>query len=397
MLNKKSIKDLQKSDLTGKKVLVRVDFNVPMEDGKITDDSRIKAALPTINYLIENEARVIIVSHFGRPKGQVKEDMRMTSIGERLAELLSKEVKKLDDCLGEEVENACSALNNGEVILLENVRFYKEETDNDRAFAERLAKLADLFVNDAFGTAHRAHASTVGVAEFLPAYGGFLIQKELDFLGGALSKPETPFVAIIGGAKISSKLGVLKNLLGKVDTIIIGGGMAYTFLKAQGYEVGISLLEKDLIDEAKLFLSQAENSTTKVVFPQDIVISQEFKNDAETKVVKATEIPADWEGMDIGPESIINFSSFIKDAKTVVWNGPMGVFEMPTFANGTNKIAELLANSSAVTVIGGGDSALAIERAGMSDKMSHISTGGGASLEFLEGKELPGIAVLQDK
>ncbi|MFC1517550.1 phosphoglycerate kinase [Candidatus Margulisiibacteriota bacterium] len=398
MLNKKSIKDLENSELDGKKVLVRVDFNVPMDEQQnITDDVRIRAALPTIKYLIENNSKVILVSHLGRPKGKVKDEFRLTPIGVRLSELLKKPVKKLDDCIGADVEKAVAEMKPGEVILLENVRFYKEETDNDEKFAEKLAKLADLFVNDAFGTAHRAHASTAGVAEFIPAYSGLLIKKELDFMGKALADPERPFVAIIGGAKVSSKIGVLKNLLNKVDHIIIGGGMTYTFFKAQGYTIGRSLFEDKFLDEAKLFLEQAKNSKTEVVLPIDNVIGKEFKADTDSKIIKDNNIPEDWMGLDIGPDSVKKFVEIIKKAKTIVWNGPMGVFEFPRFAEGTNRIAKALASTKAITIIGGGDSALAIERSGVADKISHISTGGGASLEFLEGKELPGIAVLQSK
>jgi 3-phosphoglycerate kinase len=398
MFNKKSIKDLSRKELDGKKVLVRVDFNVPMDAQKnITDEVRIKAAIPTIEYLINNGAKVILVSHLGRPDGKVKDDLRMDPIAACLQGLLGKPVKKLNDCIGQDVEKAIGEMKNGEVVLLENVRFYKEEEENNEDFAKKLAALADIFVNDAFGTAHRAHASTAGVAEFIPAYSGFLIQKELDFMGKALTNPERPFVAIIGGAKVSSKIGVLKNLINKVDSIIIGGGMMFTFFKAQGYAVGKSLCEDKFLDEARAFLNLVKNSKTEVVLPVDVVIGQEFKADTPSKIVKIEEMPADWLGLDIGPASVKKFEEFIKKAKTIVWNGPMGVFEFPRFAEGTNRIAKALANSRAITIIGGGDSALAVERSGVADKITHISTGGGASLEFLEGKELPGIAVLQNK
>jgi 3-phosphoglycerate kinase len=397
MFNKKSVKDLSRNELEGKRVLVRVDFNVPMDEkNAITDDVRIRAALPTIQYLKENGAKTILVTHLGRPKGK-DEKLKLDPIAVRLAELMKTPVKKLDDCIGEEVEKAVSTMQNGDVVLLENVRFYKEEEKNDEKFAEKLSRLADLFVNDAFGTAHRAHASTAGVAAYIPAYAGCLIQKELDFMGKALTDPERPFVAIIGGAKVSSKIAVLKNLINKVDTIIIGGGMAYTFLKAQGYAIGKSLCENNFLDEAKVFLDQVKSSKTTVMFPTDIVVGLEFNADTPSKIVTIDKIEDEWEGMDIGPASVKRFEEIIKKAKTVVWNGPMGVFEFPRFAEGTNRIAKALANTSAITIIGGGDSALAVERSGFADKITHISTGGGASLEFLEGRELPGIAVLQNK
>jgi phosphoglycerate kinase len=394
---KRSISDLSEKELIGKRVLVRVDFNVPMDKAKvITDDTRIKESLPTIKYLVDKGAKVILVSHLGRPKG-ITEDLRMDPVAKKLEELLKKKVLKLNDSVGQEVEQAISKLNNGDVCLLENIRFYKEEEANDEQFARKLADLADIYVNDAFGTAHRAHASTAGVAAFLPAYCGFLIQKELDIMGKALTDPKRPFVAIIGGAKISSKIGVLKHLLGKVDTLIIGGGMLYTFLKARGLEVGKSLVEDNSIDQAKIFLASAQASKTKVVFATDVVVSSEFSEKAIIKTVPVEQIPPDMMGMDTGPESIKVFKEIIKTAGTVVWNGPVGVFEMPKFAKGTNEIARALAESKAITIIGGGDSAAAVEASGVADKITHISTGGGASLEFLEGKELPGIAVLQDK
>ncbi len=397
MSSKKSVKDLTRKELEGKRVLVRVDFNVPMDDkGAITDDVRIRAAMPTIQYLKDNGARTVLVTHLGRPKGK-DDKLKLDPIAARLSELMKTPVKKLDDCIGEDVEKAVATMKNSDIVLLENVRFYKEEEKNDEKFAEKLARLADLYVNDAFGTAHRAHASTAGVADYIPAYAGCLIQKELDFMGKALTDPERPFVAIIGGAKVSSKIAVLKNLINKVDTIIIGGGMAYTFFKAQGYTIGKSLCENDFLDEAKVFLDQVKNSKTEVVFPTDVVVGQDFKADTPSKIVAIDKIENDWEGLDIGPASVKKFEEIIKKAKTVVWNGPMGVFEFPRFAEGTNRVARALAGTNAITIIGGGDSALAVERSGVADKITHISTGGGASLEFLEGRELPGIAVLQNK
>ena len=394
---KKSIADLKAQDLKGKRVLVRVDFNVPMDKTKkITDDTRIRESLPTIKYLIEKGAKVILVSHLGRPDG-VTEDLRLDPIAKRLEELLKKKVLKLNDSIGEEVEDAISRMKEGDVTLLENIRFYKEEEENNEDFARKLAGLADIYVNDAFGTAHRAHASTAGVAAFLPAYCGFLIQKELDVMGKALSNPKRPFVAIIGGAKISTKIAVLKNLLNKVDTLIIGGGMVYTFLKAKGMEVGKSLVEDKSIDAAKEFMARAEVSKAKVIMAKDVVVANEISEKATSKVVPVECIPADMMGVDAGPETIKIIKEEIKKAGTVVWNGPVGVFEVPKFAKGTNEIARALADSKAVSIIGGGDSASAVEQAGVADKITHISTGGGASLEFLEGKELPGIAVLQDK
>ena len=394
---KKSIADLEEKDLRSKRVLVRVDFNVPMDKQKnITDDIRIKESLPTIQYLTEKGAKVILVSHLGRPDG-ITEDLRLDPIAKRLEELLKKKVLKLNDTIGEEVEEAISKMKDGDVVLLENVRFYKEEEENDEQFARKLAGLADIYVNDAFGTAHRAHASTAGVAAFLPAYAGFLIQKELDVMGKALTNPKRPFVAIIGGAKISTKIGVLKNLLKKVDVLIIGGGMLYTFLKAKGMQVGKSLVEDKSLDTAKAFLAQAEASKAKVIFDVDVVVASEISEKASTKVVKLDNIPVDMMGVDTGPESLKIIKEEIKKAGTIVWNGPLGVFEIAKFAKGTNEVAKAIAASKAVSIIGGGDSASAVEKAGVADKITHISTGGGASLEFLEGKELPGIAVLQDK
>lgn len=399
MYNKKSVKDLTKNDLIGKRVLVRVDFNVPVdkETGVITDTKRITASLPTLKYLLENQAKLIIMTHFGRPKGEKNPKYKLDIIGEKLAELIGQPVQKLNDCIGSEVEAKVNALQNGEIILLENVRFYKEEEANNIEFAQKLAKLGDLYINDAFGTAHRAHASTEGVAHYLPAYAGLLINKELEIMGKALANPEHPFVAIIGGAKVSSKITVLENLIGKVDTLIVAGGMAYTFFKAMGKEVGKSLCEPDYLEEARKVMAAAEKSTTRIMLPVDILVADDFSETANTNVVDIDSIPADWEGVDIGPKTIENFSAVVKEAKTVVWNGPMGVFEINKFAAGTNAIAKVLAESDNVSIIGGGDSASATEKSGYADKITHISTGGGASLEFLEGKILPGIAILQDK
>jgi len=397
---KKSISDLSAEQLKGKRVLVRVDFNVPRDKktGEITDDRRIKEALPTIKYLIDKGSKVILVSHLGRPSG-VTEELRLTKIGERLGELLGKKVLKLDDCIGEEVENAISKMNNGDVTLLENVRFYQEEEANDENFAKKLAALADVYVNDAFGTAHRAHASTEGVARVIPGVCGFLIQKELEIMGKALSDPKKPFVAIIGGAKVSSKISVIKNLAQKVDVLVIGGGMIYTFLKSQGYEIGKSLVEAKFLDQAKLIWAELKAMPNlKLIVPVDDVVTSDISNpDAPVKTVPSSQIPADMMGVDIGPETIKLIKDAVKDAGTVVWNGPLGVFENPKFSKGTMEIAKALAASKAVTIIGGGDSAAAAEKSGVADKITHISTGGGASLEFLEGKSLPGIAILQDK
>jgi len=397
---KKSISDLSTEQLQGKKVLVRVDFNVPRDKktGEITDDRRIKEALPTIKYLIDKGSKVILVSHLGRPSG-VTEELRLTKIGERLGELLGKKVLKLDDCIGEEVEGAISKMGNGDVTLLENVRFYQEEEANDENFAKKLAALADVYVNDAFGTAHRAHASTEGVARVIPGVCGFLIQKELEIMGKALSDPKKPFVAIIGGAKVSSKISVIKNLAQKVDVLVIGGGMIYTFLKSQGYEIGKSLVEAKFLDQAKLIWAELKAMPNlKLIVPVDDVVTSDISNpDAPVKTVPSSQIPADMMGVDIGPETIKLIKDAVKDAGTVVWNGPLGVFENPKFSKGTMEIAKALAQSKAVTIIGGGDSAAAAEKAGVADKITHISTGGGASLEFLEGKSLPGIAILQDK
>lgn len=393
-INKKTLKDM---DFKGKKVLVRVDFNVPLKDGEVTDSTRIKAALPTIEYLIREEAKVLLISHLGRPGGEVNEDLRMDAVAKELANQLNKEVKKADDCIGEEVKKAADNLENGEVLLLENSRFYAGEKANDPEFSKKLASLAELYVNDAFGAAHRAHATTVGVTEYLPAAAGFLMQKELNALGEVMAAPESPFVAIMGGAKVSDKIDVIKNLINKVDTLIVAGGIANTFLLAKGYEVGDSLVEADKVELAKELMAEAEEKGVKIVLPIDVVIADEFSNDAETQIVKADQIPAGWQVLDCGgTESLKQYKEIIKNAKTVIWNGPLGVFEMEKFAHGTVELAKALGQSDAHSVIGGGDSAAAINKAGVADQMNHISTGGGASLMFFEGKELPGVAALDD-
>lgn len=394
MLNKLTVSDL---DMAGKRVLVRVDFNVPLQDGEVADDSRIRAALPTIEYLRRQGARVILVSHLGRPKGQVVEELRMAPVARRLGELLGCQVKTVPACIGPEVERAAAALADGDVLLLENVRFYPGEEKNDPEFARQLASIAEAFVNDAFGTAHRAHASTVGVAKLLPAAAGFLMQRELEFLGRLLEEPARPFLAILGGAKVSDKIGVIRNLLPKVDSLAIGGGMAYTFLKAKGYEVGRSLVDEERIGLAKELMDEARRHGVNLLLPVDVVVADKFAEDANRKVVDVEEIPADWQGLDIGPKTRRLFAREIERARTIVWNGPMGVFEWAPFAEGTEDVARAMAGSGAVTIVGGGDSASAVAQYGFTDKMSHVSTGGGASLEFLEGKELPGIAALQDR
>lgn len=394
MHQKKTMKDIE---VTGKRVFVRVDFNVPMEDGEITDDTRIKAALPTITYLVENGAKVILASHLGRPKGEVKEELRLTAVGERLSELMSKPVTKLDESIGESVEKTVGNMNNGDIVLLENVRFHKGEEKNDPALAKSFAKLADVYVNDAFGTAHRAHATTAGIANYIPAVSGFLMEKELDVLGKALSNPERPFTAIIGGAKVKDKIGVIENLLEKVDHLIIGGGLSYTFSKAQGYDIGKSLLEEDKIDLAKSFIKKAAENGVELHIPVDAIVAKEFSKDAETKVVDIDQIPSDWMGLDIGPKTAAEYAEVIKKSKLLMWNGPMGVFEMDAFANGTKAVAQAMAETDGYTIIGGGDSAAAVEKFDVADKMDHISTGGGASLEFMEGKDLPGVVALNDK
>ncbi|WP_042462896.1 phosphoglycerate kinase [Neobacillus dielmonensis] len=394
-MNKKSVKDI---DVKGKCVFCRVDFNVPMQDGKITDDTRIRAALPTIQYLTEQGAKVLLASHLGRPKGKVVEEMRLTPVAARLSELLGKEVKKADEAYGDSVKALIDTLNEGDVLLLENVRFYPGEEKNDPELAQSFAELADVYVNDAFGAAHRAHASTEGIAHHLPAVSGLLMEKELDVLGKALSNPERPFTAIIGGAKVKDKIGVIENLLELVDNLIIGGGLAYTFIKAQGHEIGKSLLEEDKIDLANSFMAKAKEKGVNFYMPVDVVVADDFSADANTKVVSIEEIPADWEALDIGPKTREIYRDVIQNSKLVIWNGPMGVFEIDTFAEGTKAVAQALADANGTySVIGGGDSAAAVEKFGLADKMSHISTGGGASLEFMEGKALPGVVALNDK
>ena len=395
-MNKKTIKDI---DLKNKKVLVRCDFNVPQDENlKITDNRRIVAALPTIKYLLENNCKVILCSHLGRPKGQVKKEFSLAPIAEELSKLLGQEVKLASDIIGDSAKDLTTNMQNGEVVLLENVRFDSREEANDKEFAKELASLAELYVNDAFGTAHRAHASTAGVAEFLPAVAGFLMEKEINFLGTTLENPKRPFVAILGGKKVSDKIGVIDSLLEKVDTLLIGGAMAYTFFKAMGYEVGNSVCEPDKIDLALAAMEKAKTKGVKMLLPVDTVVGKEFDPNTESKTVGYKEIPEGWEGFDIGPETIKIFEEELKDAKTVVWNGPLGLSEFKKFAVGTDTIAKFLGDMKDVTtVIGGGDSAAAIERLGLGDKFSHISTGGGASLEFLEGKKLPGVECLLDK
>lgn len=394
-MNKKTVKDI---DIKGKKVLVRCDFNVPMdEERNITDNTRIVAALPTIKYLLEQNCAIILMSHLGRPKGEFKPEYSLQPVAKELSSLLNKEIIMAKDVIGEDAKSKAATLQLGQIMLLENVRFHREETDNDPEFAKQLASMAEIYVSDAFGAVHRAHASTAGVATYLPAVAGFLIEKELKFLGNAVTNPERPFIAILGGAKVSDKIGVIDSLLEKVDSLIIGGGMAYTFFKAQGYEVGKSLCELDKLDLARELMKTAEEKGVKLMLPIDTKVGKEFKEDTESKTVKCTEIPADWEGFDIGEETIKLFSEELKKAKTVVWNGPLGLFEFDQFAIGTNAIAKILSEIDATTIIGGGDSAAAVKKAGLEDKMTHISTGGGASLEFLEGKKLPGIECLMDK
>lgn len=395
IMNKKTIEDI---DVKGKKVIVRVDFNVPLDENKnITDDKRIVGALPTIKYLIANGAKTILVSHLGRPKGGFEDKYSMKPTAVRLSELLGKEIILASDVIGDDAKSKAAALKEGEVLMLENVRFHKEEEKNDPAFAKELASMAEVYVNDAFGTAHRAHASTAGLADYLPAVCGFLIKKEIEFMGKALANPERPFVAILGGAKVSDKIAVIENLLEKVDTLIIGGGMAYTFLKAKGYKIGTSICENDKIDLAKSLMEKAEKKGVNLLLPIGNIVAREFKNDTEYMYVPSDNIPDDFMGMDIGPITIEKFGNAIRKAKTIVWNGPMGVFEFPNFANGTSEVARALAESGALSIVGGGDSAAAVEQLGYADKITHISTGGGASLEFLEGKVLPGIDVLLDK
>lgn len=394
---KKTIRDI---DLKGKRVLIRCDFNVPLDSNQnITDDTRIRAALPTLEYLITQGAKVVVMSHLGRPKGKAAAEFSLAPVAVRLAELLGKQVEFADSdvVVDDSVKEKVAALKDGDVLLLQNVRFRKEETDNEPGFAKELASLGDVFVQEAFGTAHRAHASTAGVADYLPCVSGFLIEKEVKFLGSALQNPQRPFVAIMGGAKVGDKIKVIENLLTKVDTLIIGGGMSYTFYKAMGLEIGTSILDADNIDLAKMLLEKATSLNVKLLLPVDIVCADEFSNDAKYQTYSRDQIPSDMMGLDIGEETVKLYSEEIAKAKTVVWNGPMGVFEMENFAKGTKAIAEALATSDATTIIGGGDSAAAVEQFGLADKMSHISTGGGASLEFLEGKILPGISIIEEK
>ncbi len=393
---KKTVRDVS---VKGKRVLVRVDYNVPLNaQGAVADDKRIVASLPTVQYLLEQGARVILCSHLGRPKGERKMEFSLKPVAERLAQLLpGVKIAFAEDCIGPEAQQKAMALQNGEILLLENLRFHKEEEKNDPAFAKELASLAELYVSDAFGTVHRAHASTVGVAAYLPAVAGFLIGRELSIMGEALENPERPFVAILGGAKVADKIGVIKNLLQKCDTLIVGGGMAYTFFKAKGYEIGDSLLDAESIGLAGELMEEAKQRGVKLLLPVDTVVADSFSADAKYKTVKSDAIPAGWQGLDIGEETRALFEAEIKNAKTVIWNGPMGVFEFPAFAKGTAAVAEACAQCAGTTIIGGGDSAAAVNQLGFGDKMTHISTGGGASLEFLEGKDLPGVAALNDK
>ncbi|AOZ92707.1 phosphoglycerate kinase [Paenibacillus crassostreae] len=393
-MNKKSVRDVE---VDGLKVFVRVDFNVPLEDGKITDDTRIRETLPTIKYLVERGAKVILASHMGRPNGQVVESMRLTPAAERLSELLDKKVVKANESVGEAVKSQIAAMANGDVLLLENVRFYPGEEKNDAELAKQFAELADLFVNDAFGAAHRAHASTEGIAHHLPAVSGLLMEKELSVLGKAFSTPERPFTAIIGGSKVKDKIDVINNLLNLADNVLIGGGLAYTFFKAQGHEIGLSLCDNDKLDTALEFIEKAKKLGKNFLLPVDIVIADDFSADANVDIVDVDSIPAGWEGVDIGPKTRAIYADVIKNSKLVVWNGPMGVFEMEPFANGTREVAQACADTEAYTIIGGGDSAAAAEKFQLADQMNHISTGGGASLEFMEGKKLPGVEALNDK
>jgi phosphoglycerate kinase len=394
-VNKKTVSDVP---VRGKRVFVRVDFNVPLdEERRITDDRRITESLRTIVFLRKQGARVILASHLGRPGGKVKDELRMDPVAQRLGELLRAPVRKLDDCVGPDVERAVAEMRDGDVVLLENVRFHPEEEANDPEFARRLAALADLYVNDAFGTAHRAHASTVGIATHLPAVAGFLMEKELTYLSRALEDPTRPFVAILGGKKVSDKIAVIRNLLGKADALLIGGAMTYTFLRAQGRSVGASLLEADKLDLAGSLMREAAERKVAFHLPDDVVVADRFAEDAAMRTVAVTAIPDGWMGMDIGPKTAEAFRRVILDAGTIMWNGPMGVFEFPPFAEGTRAVAQAMVDSTAVTIVGGGDSAAAVEQFGLADRMTHVSTGGGASLEFMEGRELPGVAVLADR
>lgn len=394
-MNKKSIRDV--ADLAGKRVFVRVDFNVPLENGVITDDTRIRETLPTIKYLIEKGAKVILASHMGRPKGEFVDSMRLTPAAVRLGELLGKPVAKADEAVGDAVKAQIAELKNGDVLVLENVRFYKGEEKNDAELAKQFAELADLFVNDAFGAAHRAHSSTAGIAQYLPAVSGLLMEKELDVLGKALSNPERPFTAIIGGAKVKDKIDVIDNLINLSDNLILGGGLCFTFLKAQGYSIGASMLDEEKLELAKTFINKAKEKGVNLLIPVDVVVADKFDANAETKIVDVDAIPDGWLGLDIGPKTSKIYADTIKNSKLVVWNGPMGVFEMDAFAAGTKAVGEACAETAGYTVIGGGDSAAAVEKFNLGSKMDHISTGGGASLEFMEGKALPGVVALNDK
>lgn len=397
-MDKKTIRDIPKDRLKGKKVLVRVDFNVPLnEKREVTDDTRIVMSLPTIRFLLEQGARVILVSHLGRPKCGPKDELKMNPVALKLEQILGYKVQKADDCIGESVAQMANKLKDGEVLLLENVRFYPQEEANDHEFARSLASLADIYVNDAFGTAHRAHASTAGVAAFLPAYAGFLMEKELESLGEKLNHPVRPFLAILGGAKVSSKIGVIQKLIEKVDVLLIGGGMSYTFIKALGYEVGTSLLEESMIEEAKKIMDMAKEKKVNFILPDDFIVAAEGKEGVPTQVVAWNQIPANMGGFDIGPKTIEKFGQAIMKAKTIFWNGPVGLFEVKSFSTGTVEIAKKVAQSGAVSVVGGGDTIAAINQAGVANAITHISTGGGASLEFVEGRKLPGVEVLQSK
>jgi len=393
-MNKKTLHDI---DVKGKKVFCRVDFNVPMANGEVTDDTRIKAAIPTIKYLSDNGAIVILASHLGRPKGEAVDELRLDPVAKRLSDLIGKSVLKTDSVYGKEVDKAIAQMSEGDLLLIENVRFEAGETKNDPKLAQEFADLADLYVNDAFGAAHRAHASTTGVAEKLPAAAGFLLEKEIEVLGKALENPERPFTAIIGGAKVKDKIDVIDNFLDKVDNLIIGGGLAYTFIKAQGYEIGKSLLEEDKIDLAKEFMKKAEDKGVNFMLPVDTIVADDFSETADTKIVPIDQIPADWEALDIGIKTRENYAKVISDSKLVIWNGPMGVFEMNPFAGGTKEVARALSETEGYTIIGGGDSAAAVEQFGYAEEMDHVSTGGGASLEFMEGKVLPGVNALDGK
>jgi phosphoglycerate kinase len=394
MIKKKSIRDV---DLKGKTVIMRVDFNVPLDkEGNITDDTRIRAALQSIQYVLEQDTKLILMSHLGRPKGQVKEELRLTPVSARLSELLGKEVIQCKDSIGEETKKIVSGMQTGDVVLLENLRFHKEEEENDPEFAKALAEYADIYVNDAFGTAHRAHASTEGITHSLPAVGGFLIEKEIEFLGRLVFQPEHPYVAIIGGAKVSTKIGVLEKLIEKVDVMIIGGGMCYTFLKAKGFEVGNSLVETEKVNLAFELIKKADERGIPFILPLDHIVAEKVDESAKIRTVDTNAIPSDMIGLDIGPKTIRVLKKEVKKGKTILWNGPMGVFEIAKFAKGTNQLAKMLASCSGMTVVGGGDSVAAVNKIGVAEKIDHVSTGGGASLEFLEGKELPGIKALQD-